>query len=125
MSSAETDAQGTSAPGQDGGDSEGPQKAKSEKERTRTPSMATAPKSVHILIHPVAVVAKERAKAEKAAKFAAKKAKQPAAPAKAKEKKPKDKEEVLAPYVEETPKGEKKSKLGGLFTHICVRPEQD
>lgn len=59
-------------------------------------------------------MAKERAKAEKAAKFAAKQAKQkdtPAAAAKPKEaKKPKEKEEVLPPYVEETPKGEKKSR---------------
>jgi len=58
------------------------------------------------------VVAKERAKAEKAAKFAAKQAKKStpsgaaAAPSKKKEKK---EEETLAKYVEDTPKGDKKS----------------
>jgi len=57
------------------------------------------------------IVAKERAKAEKAAKFAAKQAKKstpngaPAGPGKKKEK---AKEEELAKYVEETPRGEKK-----------------
>ena len=63
---------------------------------------------------PLHVVAKERAKAEKAAKFAAKQAKKsapggaPAGPGKKKEKK---EEEALPKYVEDTPKGEKKSEL--------------
>lgn len=58
------------------------------------------------------VVAKERAKAEKAAKFAAKQAKKStpnaaaAAPSKKKEKK---EEETLPKYVEDTPRGDKKS----------------
>ncbi|KAG9697153.1 valyl-tRNA synthetase-like protein, partial [Aureobasidium melanogenum] len=87
LSSAQKDPQGQNAPGQDGGDAEAPKKQKTEKE-----------------------LAKERAKAEKARKFAEKQAKQSAAaPAgKAKEKKPKVKEEALPKYVEETPKGEKK-----------------
>jgi valyl-tRNA synthetase len=57
-------------------------------------------------------VEKERKKAEKAAKFEAKKAKAAQmAPKAAKEKKPKEKkaeEEVLSPYVEDTPEGDKK-----------------
>jgi len=59
------------------------------------------------------IVKKEREKAEKQKKFEEKQAKQKgAAPAtaKAKEKKEKPKDEVsVADYVEETPKGQKKS----------------
>ncbi len=62
---------------------------------------------------------RERKKAEKQAKFDQKKAKEanatPAATSKSKEKKAKAEkkaeEEVLPPYVEETPFGEKKSKF--------------
>jgi len=36
--SAEKDLKGTNEPGQDGGDSEAPKKAKTEKERTKSPS---------------------------------------------------------------------------------------
>jgi valyl-tRNA synthetase len=62
-------------------------------------------------------VERERKKAEKQAKFDQKKAAQanatPAATSKSKEKKAKAEkkaeEEVLPPYVEETPSGEKKS----------------
>ena len=97
ISSAEKDPKGINAPGQDGGDSDAPKKVKTEKE-----------------------LAKERAKAEKAAKFAAKQAAKQkgsgdAPAAKPKEKKPKEKEEVLPPYVEETPPGEKKSKGDSLL----------
>lgn len=89
VSASEKDPQGQNAPGRDGGDAEAPKKQKTEKE-----------------------LAKERAKAEKARKFAEKQAKQAAAApsTKTKEKKPKVKEEALPKYVEETPKGEKKSK---------------
>ena len=58
-------------------------------------------------------VEKERQKAEKARKFAEKQAKKQnaaaAGPSKTKQKKEAAKEEVLPEYVEETPKGEKKS----------------
>lgn len=58
-------------------------------------------------------VEKERQKAEKAKKFAEKQAKLKAAgdaqPSKKKEKKEVAKEEPLPAYVEETPKGQKKS----------------
>jgi len=71
-------------------------------------------------------VAKERAKAEKQAKFDAKKAKEkgsdPDAASKTKEKKEKkekQKDEVnVADYVEETPKGQKKSEQ---WDQICTR----
>ena len=59
------------------------------------------------------LVAKERAKQEKAAKFAekaaAKEARAKAAATPGKRKKEAKETEVLAPYVEKTPKGEKKS----------------
>lgn len=72
-------------------------------------------------------MAKERAKAEKAAKFAAKQAKAQgsaatAAAKPAKEKKPKEKEEVLPPYVEETPKGEKKSMFSRTISKTPREP---
>lgn len=72
---------------------------------------------------------RERKKAEKQAKFDQKKAAQavatPAATSKSKEKKAKAEkkaeEEVLPPYVEETPAGEKKSMLEiRNLTYICT-----
>lgn len=59
----------------------------------------------------VSAVEKERKKAEKAAKFEAKKAKAAQVAPKAEKKKTKERkaeEEALPPYVEETPRGEKK-----------------
>jgi hypothetical protein len=65
------------------------------------------------------LVKKEREKAEKQKKFEEKQAKQKAAApasAKAKEKKEKPKDEVsVADYVEETPKGQKKSESRQLM----------
>jgi len=67
----------------------------------------------------VHLVKKEREKAEKQKKFEEKQAKQKAAApasAKAKEKKEKPKDEVsVADYVEETPKGQKKSESRRLL----------
>ncbi|WPH02442.1 Hypothetical protein R9X50_00530600 [Acrodontium crateriforme] len=78
---------GQNAPGKDGGDQNGAKKEKSERE-----------------------LAKEKLKAEKAAKLAAKQEKQKALAAASQPKAKKEKKEQvkLAPYVEETPKGEKK-----------------
>jgi len=88
MAAANGDINGHSVAGQDGGEREGEKKMKSEKE-----------------------LAKERAKAEKLAKLAAKQEKQKAMAAasqpKPKEKKKNEKDQ-LAPYVEDTPKGQKK-----------------
>jgi valyl-tRNA synthetase len=73
-------------------------------------------------------VERERKKAEKQAKFDQKKAAQanaaPAATSKSKEKKAKAEkkaeEEVLPPYVEETPPGQKKSMFEhNISKHIC------
>jgi valyl-tRNA synthetase len=75
-------------------------------------------------------VARERAKAEKLAKFNAKKAKlaadKAAAPAENKEKKEKKEKKKAEPvpefvYVEETPKGEKKSTLRVLGATMSVQ----
>ncbi|KAK0259952.1 hypothetical protein LTR91_000497 [Friedmanniomyces endolithicus] len=93
LGAAEDDPKGTNAPGQDGGDKDGDQKVKSEKE-----------------------LAKDRAKADKAARFAAKQEKSKALqaasqPNKLKEKKKEQQAQAqakLAPYEEDTPKGEKK-----------------
>ena len=86
LDAANGDAKGHNAPGKDGGDKAGEKKEKSEKE-----------------------LAKERQKAEKAAKLAAKQEKQKAMQAASKPKqKEKKQQEKLPPYVEETPKGEKK-----------------
>jgi valyl-tRNA synthetase len=89
LENASNEATGQSAPGQDGGDKDASKKVKSEKE-----------------------LEKERKKAEKDAKFKAKKAAQAgpsgAAGKEVKEKKPKAEKEVLPEYVEETPKGDKK-----------------
>jgi valyl-tRNA synthetase len=87
MEAANGDVKGQSAPGKDGGDAEGAKKEKSERE-----------------------LAKEKQKADKAAKLAAKLEKQKAmaATSKPKEKGEKKQQEKLAPYKEETPKGEKK-----------------
>lgn len=86
LEAANGDMKGHNAPGKDGGDRDGEKKEKSERE-----------------------LAKERQKADKAAKLAAKQEKQKAMQAasqpKAKEKK---QQEKLPPYVEDTPKGEKK-----------------
>jgi valyl-tRNA synthetase len=74
-------------------------------------------------------VERERKKAEKQAKFDQKKAAQanaaPTATSKSKEKKAKAEkkaeEEILPPYVEETPFGEKKSPFQAyLPTFICI-----
>lgn len=87
LDAANTDAKGLNAPGKDGGEKQGEKKEKTERE-----------------------LAKERAKAEKQAKFDEKQAKKKARAAQAAPKKQKEKkeQEKLAPYVEETPKGEKK-----------------
>lgn len=85
VDAANSDPKGTNAPGQDGGVKEGEKKEKTERE-----------------------LAKERQKAEKAAKFAEKQAKKQAQQAAPKKQKEKKEEIKLAPYVEETPKGEKK-----------------
>nr|POE49579.1 valine--trna ligase, mitochondrial [Quercus suber]POF20073.1 valine--trna ligase, mitochondrial [Quercus suber] len=87
LEAAGSDIKGQSMPGKDGGDAQGEKKEKSERE-----------------------LAKERVKAEKAAKLAAKLEKQKAmaAASQPKEKKEKKVQEKLAPYKEETPKGEKK-----------------
>ncbi|KAK4980865.1 hypothetical protein LTR66_010321 [Elasticomyces elasticus] len=85
LGATEADPEGQSTPGKDGGDRALLKKQKTEKE-----------------------LAKERAKAEKVAKFAEKQAKKKPEPAKAKEKKIKEKEEALPQYVEDTPKGQKK-----------------
>lgn len=84
---ANSDATGANAPGKDGGDKQGEKKEKTERE-----------------------LAKERAKAEKQAKFDEKMAKKKAMQAQTAPKKQKEKkeQEKLAPYKEETPKGEKK-----------------
>jgi valyl-tRNA synthetase len=86
LESANADGTGHSNVGKDGGDKDAPVKEKSERE-----------------------LAKEKAKAEKLAKLEAKKAKleqqKAASQPKQKEKK---QQEKLAPYVEETPVGEKK-----------------
>ncbi|KAK3675677.1 hypothetical protein LTR78_004318 [Recurvomyces mirabilis] len=88
LDSANGDPKGHNAPGKDGGDQDGEKKVKSEKE-----------------------LAKERAKADKAAKFAAKQEKSKALalasqPKQKENKKPQ--QERLALYKEETPKGDKK-----------------
>ncbi|KAF2482268.1 tRNA synthetases class I-domain-containing protein [Neohortaea acidophila] len=86
LQAANGDLKGQNAPGQDGGDKSAEKKVKSEKE-----------------------LAKERQKAEKAAKLAAKIEKQKALEAASKPKqKEKKTQEKLPPYVEQTPKGEKK-----------------
>ena len=86
LEAANGDIKGHSAPGKDGGDKAGEKKEKSEKE-----------------------LAKERQKAEKAAKLASKQEKQKAMQAASKPKeKEKKQQEKLPPYVEATPKGEKK-----------------
>jgi valyl-tRNA synthetase len=84
---ANSEATGANAPGKDGGDKQGEKKEKTERE-----------------------LAKERAKAEKQAKFDEKMAKKKAMQAQTAPKKQKEKkeQEKLAPYKEETPKGEKK-----------------
>jgi len=86
LGTADADGTGHSSVGKDGGDKDAPAKEKSERE-----------------------LAKEKAKAEKLAKLEAKKAKleQQKAASKPKEKEKKQ-QEKLAPYVEETPAGEKK-----------------
>jgi valyl-tRNA synthetase len=86
LGTADIDGTGHSSVGKDGGDKDAPVKEKSERE-----------------------LAKEKAKAEKLAKLEAKKAKleQQKAASKPKEKEKKQ-QEKLAPYVEETPAGEKK-----------------
>ncbi len=74
------------------------------------------------------IVERERKKAEKQAKFDQKKASQanatPAATSKSKEKKAKAEkkaeEEVLPPYIEETPTGEKKSTYKLFFWQTFV-----
>ncbi|KAK5134371.1 hypothetical protein LTR08_006551 [Meristemomyces frigidus] len=87
LSAATDDIEGQNAPGQDGGEKDGGQKEKSKRE-----------------------LDKERAKAEKAAKLAAKQEKQKAlqAASQPKQKEKKKEQEKLPPYKEETPKGEKK-----------------
>ncbi|KJY00225.1 valyl-trna synthetase like protein [Zymoseptoria brevis] len=86
LEAANGDPKGQSAPGKDGGDGDGGKKEKSERE-----------------------LAKERQKAEKAAKLAAKLEKQKAMQAASKPKeKEKKQQEKLASYKEDTPKGEKK-----------------
>ncbi|KAK5172355.1 uncharacterized protein LTR77_003994 [Saxophila tyrrhenica] len=86
LEAANGDLKGHNAPGQDGGDKKGETKQKSEKE-----------------------LAKEKAKAEKIAKLAAKQEKQKAMAAASQPKqKEKKQQQKLAPYVEETTKGEKK-----------------
>lgn len=87
LDAANGDIKGQSAPGKDGGDSNAPAKQKTEKE-----------------------LAKEKAKAEKLAKLEAKKQKQAAqqASSQSKPKEKKKQQEKLPPYVEETPKGDKK-----------------
>jgi len=87
VGAAQADPTGQSAPGRDGGDPNGGAKEKSERE-----------------------LAKERQKAEKAAKLAAKLEKKAAqqAASQPKQKEKKKEQEKLAPYVEETPAGQKK-----------------
>ncbi|KAK4629503.1 Valine--tRNA ligase, mitochondrial [Fulvia fulva] len=86
LEAANGDAKGQPAPGKDGGDNNGEQKQKSEKE-----------------------LAKEKAKADKLAKLAAKQEKQKAMAAASQPKqKEKKKQEILPPYQEETKKGDKK-----------------
>ncbi|KAK4890586.1 hypothetical protein LTR27_010748 [Elasticomyces elasticus] len=88
LGAAESDPKGTNVPGQDGGDKDGDKKVKSEKE-----------------------LAKDRAKADKAARFAAKQEKSKALQAAFQPKAKKEKKEPqakLAPYEEDTPKGQKK-----------------
>jgi valyl-tRNA synthetase len=87
LEAANGDLKGHHAPGQDGGDKKAEKKEKSEKE-----------------------LAKERQKAEKLAKLAAKQEKQKAlaAASQPKQKEKKQQQEKLPPYVEDTPKGEKK-----------------
>jgi len=88
LDAANSDAKGLNVPGKDGGEKDGEKKEKTERE-----------------------LAKERAKAEKQAKFDEKMAKKKAQAAQAgpkKEKKEKKEQVKLAPYKEETPKGEKK-----------------
>jgi valyl-tRNA synthetase len=89
LENASNEATGQSAPGKDGGDKDAGKKVKSEKE-----------------------LEKERKKAEKDAKFKAKKAAQASSSGaggkEVKEKKPKAEKEVLPEYKEDTPKGDKK-----------------
>ncbi|KAI7255738.1 valyl-tRNA synthetase-like protein [Hortaea werneckii] len=87
LDSSNQDPKGVNAPGQDGGDKNGEKKEKTERE-----------------------LAKEKAKAEKAAKLAAKQEKQKAQQAASapKQKEKKKGQEKLPPYKEATPKGEKK-----------------
>ena len=87
LEAANGDVSGQHAPGKDFGDKDGEKKEKSERE-----------------------LAKERQKAEKAAKLAAKQEKQKAlqAASQPKQKEKKKEQENLAPYVEDTPKGDKK-----------------
>ncbi|KAI7692351.1 valyl-tRNA synthetase-like protein, partial [Hortaea werneckii] len=87
LDSSNQDPKGVNAPGQDGGDKNGEKKEKSERE-----------------------LAKEKAKAEKAAKLAAKQEKQKAQQAASapKQKEKKKGQEKLPPYKEATPKGGKK-----------------
>lgn len=86
LAAANGDGEGVNAPGKDGGDKDGEKKEKSERE-----------------------LAKERQKAEKAAKLAAKQEKQKALQAASQPKQKEKKQQVTLPaYEEETPKGEKK-----------------
>ncbi|KAK5124217.1 hypothetical protein LTR85_001920 [Meristemomyces frigidus] len=87
LAAAEGDPKGENAAGQDGGDKNAEKKEKSERE-----------------------LAKERQKAEKTAKLAAKQEKQKAmaAASQPKQKEKKKEQVTLPPYKEETPKGEKK-----------------
>lgn len=86
LGAANGDLKGHNAPGKDGGDKDGEKKEKSERQ-----------------------LAKEREKAEKAAKLAAKQEKQQALKAASQPKqKEKKQQEKLPPYLEQTPKGEKK-----------------
>ncbi len=122
---------GSHVAGQDAGSKVGTQvghgekKVKSEKERMHTSCiMQTADSQEYELTWLACIVERERKKAEKQAKFDQKKAKiANAAPttSKSKEKKAKaDKkaeEEILPPYVEDTPVGEKKSTAVHDFNH--------
>jgi valyl-tRNA synthetase len=87
LEAANGDLKGHNVPGQDGGDKNAEKKVKSEKE-----------------------LAREKQKADKLAKLAAKQEKQKAlqAASQPKQKEKKQQQEKLAPYVEDTPKGEKK-----------------